>query len=161
MATLDGTVTTDKISLISQADRDAEAVFHTITTERGRNLTLSGTHHLPVGSKCCSILRKADDVRVGDLLWAVPAGAASASAERVVSKRSTVAVGLHSPVPQGGPHFPIVDGLVSSFDSIRAVKLHAALYTRLDPLIQATGLSDRVRRTFFRAGAKYVDGFQV
>ena len=55
------------------------AQIKTVVTS-GRTLTLTPEHHLPVGAQCCSHLKKAKDVAVGETVWAashVTAGAAS------------------------------------------------------------------------------------
>jgi hypothetical protein len=67
-------------------------------------------------------------------VWAAPHGGA-AVATSVVSKRYTSAAGLHSPVLTGGG-FPVVDGLVTAFDTIEKVTLakhgsHTSLHTSL------------------------------
>ena len=71
----------------------------------------------PVGDTCCATLKRAQDIQPGETLWVLVAGAATATATSVTRVRTTAAAGLYSPVLQGGG-FPIVDGVVTAFDSM-------------------------------------------
>jgi len=70
-------------------------------------------------------------VLIGDTLWAVEAG--TAVPRKVVGMATVQGRGLHSPVLSHGS-FPIIDGLVASYDTIQSVTL--ASYG-LSPLLHA------------------------
>ena len=114
-ATADGALATDTVSLLSIAKPEAQAAFLTLSTAANATLTLTPEHHVPVGAECCSTLKKAKDVSVGETMWAVKDGKAVATTVTATSKAH--AKGLHSPVLTHGG-FPIVDGLVTSFDTM-------------------------------------------
>jgi hypothetical protein len=156
-ATADGALTTDTVSLLSLAKPTAEATFLTLATAEGSSLTLTPEHHLPVGAACCSTLKKAKEVVVGDELWL--AGRDGVATQTAVAKVTlALEMGLFSPVLTHGG-FPVVDGVVTSFDSLRGVRVAATLAPYLEPLAKATGLADVARRLFFGRGLTYIDGF--
>jgi len=149
-ASHDGTLTTDTVTLLSIAKPEVEgAAYVALATAANKTLTLTAGHHVPVGAECCSTLKQAKDVVVGETMWAVKDGAATATT--VTAKTSSVkATGLHSPVLVNGG-FPVVDGVVTSFDSIEKVTL--AKYG-LAPLLQAckaTGTCKSLREMFLSA----------
>ena len=120
-ATADGMLTTDTVSLLSIAKPEGSAPMLTTLRAGNATLTLTPEHHVPVGVACCSELKKAKDVKVGDNVWAVRT-AAPPLATTVTAKSNTQAKGLHSPVlTRGG--FPVIDGIVTSFDTIDKVTL--------------------------------------
>ena len=135
-ATADGALTTDTVSLLSIAKPAAQATFLTLTTAANATLTLTPMHHLPTGAACCTTLKQAKDIAVGDTVWAVTGGAATATTVREISKASKQ--GLHSPVLLNGG-FPVVDGLVTSFDSIEKVTLAKYALAPLLGACKATG----------------------
>ena len=166
-ATMEGALTHDTVSLLSIAKPEARDVaFLTLTTADAKNLTLTPGHHVPVGAACCATLKKAADVRVGDTVYTLgnsvwgahdyttlTENAAVAAAVTKVTKNA--AAGLHSPVLTSGS-FPIVDGVVTSFDSIEKVTL--AKYG-LAPLLAAckpTGTCESFREMFLGADRQYV-----
>ena len=66
-ATADGALTTDIVSLLSIAQPEAQAkTLLTLSTAANATLTLTPEHHVPVGAECCSTLKKAKDVTVGE-----------------------------------------------------------------------------------------------
>lgn len=151
-ATADGTITTDSISpALSIAQPESNAVaFLTLTTADKANLTLTPEHHLPVGPTCCATLKQAKDVAAGETVYQVKAGAAVATTVTKITKATKQ--GLHSPVTTKGT-YPIVDGLVTAFDS--SAKVHLASYAV--PLLEATGTTTLFRQAFLKAGHKYMD----
>jgi len=139
-ARADGTLTNDIVSHLSLADADAQGTtFVVLTTESGRNLTLTAMHHLPVGPKCCANLKLAQDVVVGETIFEAVVSAA-VRATQVIKIGSVIKAGLHSPVLTHGA-MPIVDGIVTSFDAMHAVRLATAGL----PLLEATGLTNTFR----------------
>jgi len=153
-ATADRTLTTDTVSLFSIAKLEAHDVpFVVLTTSTNHSLTLTGSHHLPVGASCCSTLKKANDVTVGETVWVVSSGAAVATA--VASKALTKAAGLHSPVLTNGG-FPVVNGVVTSFDSIEKVTLAKHGLAPLLAACKATGTCERFRSLFLGDYKKYL-----
>ena len=119
-ATSDGRATTGTVSLFSVAKPEAEATFLTLTASSDFKITITPEHHLPIGETCCSNLKQAKDVAVGDTVWSVSSTAVTA--HTVTSKGLTIEKGLHSPVLANGA-MPVVDGLATAFDSAWVVKL--------------------------------------
>lgn len=155
-----GTLTTDIVSLLSIAQPEAVATFVNLTTAAGTSLLLTADHHLPVGSVCCSTLKKSKDVTVGETVSDGPSPQLCPSSALVCSMcserccchccssfyplhvsssqihvvnmgvRMPVKVakitmaqgkGRHSPVLTHGG-FPVVNNVVTSFDSIGKVR---------------------------------------
>ena len=154
-ADADGAITTGSVSLLSVAKPTASAQFVTLTTA-STTLSLTEGHHVPFGEACCSMLKKAKDVEVGDKIWAVANGAKTATMETVTAKSFAALKGLHSPVLTNGG-FPIVDGIVTSFDDAQTVSLAARTLKYLLPLCKATGSCELFRRTFLNADRQYID----
>ena len=127
-AAADGTLTTDTVSSLSIAKPEAEATFVKIMLESGAELDLTPEHHLPVGPECCSVLKKAKAVEIGETLWT------ATGAKRVVATGATIGKGLHSPVMTNGG-FPIVDGVVTSFDGIASVTLASYGLKYVEPIL--------------------------
>lgn len=155
VATDDGTLTTDTVSMLSIAKpeyRDAHG-YIALTTSANATLTVTPGHHIPVGASCCSDLKLAKDVKVGDTVWAAKKGAAVAAA--VTSKSVTTASGLHSPVMTHGG-FPVVDGLVTSFDSIEKVTLAKHGLAPLLTACKATDTCDKFRSMFLHELLEYI-----
>ena len=155
-ATVDGALTTDTVSLLSIAKPEAQAKsFLALSTAANTTITLTPGHHVPVGgAACCSTLKKAKDVEVGEMMWAVKDGKATATT--VTAKTSSVkASGLHSPVLTNGG-FPIVDGVVTSFDSIDKVTLAKHGLAPLLKACKATGTCETVRDMFLGDDRQYI-----
>lgn len=145
-ATEDGGLTTDVISMLSIAmPNDKAATYITFSTDANATLTLTPRHHLSVGSSCCSTLKLAEDVAVGETVWTVSANALVATT--ITAKTRGESSGLHSPVLTNGG-FPIVDGLVTSFDSIDKVTLAKHGLAPLLNACKATGTCDSFREMF-------------
>ena len=148
-ATADGALTTDTVSLLSIAKPEAEGKSYVaLTSAANTTLTLTPGHHVPVGAACCSTLKKAKDVEVGETVWAVKDGKAVATAVTAKTAPTVKASGLHSPVLTNGG-FPIVDGVVTSFDSIDKVTLAKHGLAPLLKACKATGTCETVRNMFF------------
>ena len=144
-AVADGTLTTDTVSLLSVAKPEAVSTFITLTTDVGKSLKLTAEHHLPVGAACCSRLKPAKEIAVGETVWIVSGGATvPVNVSRVAS---AVSKGLHSPVLAAG-NFPIVDGFVTSFDHLLSVRLVSYSLPILLRVCNATGTCEAVRRGF-------------
>lgn len=152
-STMEGTFTTDTVSLLSIAKPEAVTSFITLTTATNHTVTLTTGHRVPVGAACCTTLKLARSVTVGDTVWAVHAGATVGTT--VVAKASTTAHGLHSPVLTHGG-FPIVDGVVTSFDSIEMVTLARHGLSPLISACKATGMCDKFRYMFLHEVLEYV-----
>ena len=154
-ATADGTLTTDTVSLLSIAQPEDRDTFLTITTDANRTLTVTGEHHLPVGAACCTTLRKAKDVAVGDKVWAVKDGKKAVAATVKAISRAA-GTGHHSPVLTGGS-FPVVDGVVTSFDNLHAVTLAKFGLKGLIEACKASGTCDSFKKLFLGGEAhKYI-----
>ena len=107
-AAADGTLTSDTVSLlsISQPDKHA-AVFLSLTTAANTSLTLTPEHHVPVGPSCCSTLKQAKELEVGDTVWAANAQGrtstqGSAASTTITALSKAQGQGLHSPVSTSG-----------------------------------------------------------
>ena len=155
-ARADGSLTNDIVSHLSLADADVKGTsFVVLTTESGRNLTLTPTHHVPVGATCCANLKEAKDIVVGETVYEAVVSAAVRATQ--VKKIGTVTKsGLHSPVLSHGA-MPIMNGVVTSFDTMEIVRL--ATYGL--PLLEATGLTTTFRDAVL-AQRKYIrshDGY--
>jgi len=148
-ATAEGQLTTDTVSLFSIAQPEEQATFSNLTTSTGAVLLLTPEHHLPVGKSCCSILKQAKDVEVGELVWQVTSGV-KASATSVVKKSYAKGKGLHSPVLTNGG-FPVVDGIITSFDSIGKVTLAKYGLAPLLKTCKMIGLCENLRNLFSHA----------
>jgi hypothetical protein len=151
-ARADGTLTTDTVSLLSLADADVPSTtFVVLTTASGRSLTLTPTHHVPVGAACCADLKQAKDVTVGETVYKAVSMSAAVRATQVKKIGTATKPGLHSPVLSHGT-MPIVNGVATSFDALHNVRL--ASYGL--PLLEATGLTTIFRDAFLGAHRKYM-----
>jgi hypothetical protein len=168
-ATAEGKLTTDTVSLLSHAKSDQEADFIKITVAidaadgPSTDLTLSATpdHRVSTGPTCCSELTAAGSVRVGDTLWA-HVGGATAIPTTVKTLSATTDRGLHSPVLTNG-NYPIINGVVTSFDHAAGVAVHATLDPIIEPVLSAlcgSACLSLARRLFFPAGVRYIDGYE-
>ena len=144
-ATRGGTLTNDTVSLLSIAKPQATAAFVALATSANRTLALTPEHHLPVGQACCSRLQKAKDVRVGDTVWAVDEQRRAIHPAKVTAISKAPGHGLHSPVLTHGG-FPVVDGLVTSFDRIEYVALAAYALPAALAACKATGTCGMLRQ---------------
>lgn len=145
-ATADGSLTTGVLSLLSIANPEADVDnFLTLTTAANATVTLTPNHHLPVGVACCSTLKKAKEVSVGEHVWFVEQGKAATTT--VITKTVTQGKGLHSPVLTNGA-FPIVDDIITSFDSIEKVMLAKYGLASLVAFCKASGTCDTMRGLF-------------
>jgi len=167
-ASADGTLTTDTVSLLSLADADVQGTtFVVLTTASGRNLTLTPTHHVPIGAACCADLKQAKDIAVGETVYelamstsktildqpgeAVVSASAAVRSTQVKKIGTATKPGLHSPVLSHGT-MPIVNGVVTSFDELHNVRL--ASYGL--PLLEATGLTATFRDAILGAHRMYM-----
>ena len=125
----------DEVSRFSYADYGKEAAFVTLATAK-KTLTLTAEHRVPVGAECCFALKQAKDVAVGETLWL--AGDQTAAPAVVTKVGATVAVGVHNPLMKHGG-FPVVDGVVTAFESIAVVKFASATVPIAEALCEATG----------------------
>lgn len=154
-ATADGALTIDAVSLLSIAKPEAHAKsLLQLMTASNATLVLTPEHHLPVGDACCSTLMKAKDVSVGGTVWAVKEGVAVATRVTAISK--ALGKGLHSPVLLRGG-FPVVDGLVTAFDSIDKVFLAQHGLASLLAACKASGTCDNFKQLFLAGDHAYVE----
>ena len=145
-ATADGSLTTDTLSLLSIAHPEATVdKFITLSTAAGASLTLTPNHHLPVGPACCSTLKMAKDVSIGEVVYTVAEGKATSTT--VTGMHVAKATGMHSPVLTNG-NFPVVDGFVTSFDSIDKVTLAKHGLASLVSACKMSGTCETLRHLF-------------
>lgn len=120
-----GSLRFDVVSTFSIAEPNRTGTpFLVITSAAGTTLTLTRAHHLSVGSVCCSTLKRAGDIMIGDVIWQLQDG--RASPQVVVYIGDTFGRGLFSPVLVGGG-YPIVDGTVTAFDNSAVVSVASVL----------------------------------
>ena len=143
-ATVDGSLTYDTVSLFSLADVESDSTFVVLTTDAGVTLRLTDGHHVPVGEACCSQLKQAKDVAVGEEVWVASSGASIARAA-IIDKSVSFERGLHNPVLTNGG-FPVVDSMVTSFNSIEVVRFDAIMAPLAISFCKATGTCSIVRR---------------
>jgi len=125
----------DEVSRFSYADYTKKLAFVTLATAKS-SLRLTAEHRVPVGASCCSTLKKAKDVAVGETVWTATA---KAPAPAVVTKvGSASGVGVHNPLLKHGG-FPVVDGVVTAFDSVGVVKFASLTVPLVEALCEATG----------------------
>ena len=105
----------------------------------------------------CIELKQAKDVSVGEKVWAVVAGKAVGTTVTAISKAH--AKGLHSPVLTHGG-FPVVDGLVTSFDTIEKVNLAKYGLAPLLAACKATKTCDEFKEMFLAGDRKYVEALR-
>lgn len=146
-ATTAGALKTDTVSLLSIADKETGAAFVSLSTEAGAKINLTEEHHLAVGDKCCSSLKVAKDVEVGEKVWVVDNAHPLPVAQKVAGKATVKEVGLHSPVLTHGG-MPIVGGFVTAFDSIEVVKTAEAGLPALLAMCKATKTCDLLKGAF-------------
>jgi len=145
-AATDGSLTTDTVSLLSIAHPEVIVDnFITLSTAAGASLTLTPNHHLPVGPACCSTLKMAKDVRIGEVVHTVAEGKTTPTT--VIGMHVAKATGLHSPVLTNG-NFPVVDGFVTSFDSIDKVTLAKHGLASLVSACKMSGTCETLRHLF-------------
>ena len=70
-----------------------------------------------------------------------------------------IETGTFSPVLTAGS-FPVIDGVVTSFDAIARVRAKA-LMPQFESVLRATGTANLFRRLIFGAGLKFIDGFET
>ena len=90
-------------------------------------------------------------------MWAVKGGKASATTVTAIAKAH--AKGLHSPVLLYGG-FPVVDGLVTSFDSIEKVELAKVALGPLLSACKVTKSCDKFKELFLAGDRKYVEALR-
>ena len=157
-----------QVSLLSHASPDKEGAFVTFTVATGAadgsatEFTLSATpdHRVSIGPTCCSDLKKAGSVRVGDVLWARLSDAVVPVTVKELSMKRDI--GMHSPVLTNG-NYPIVNGVVTSFDHAAGVAVSATLIPVFEPALAAlcgSPCSSLVRRLFLPSGVRYIDGYE-
>ena len=150
VATAAGVLTTDTVSALTLADNNAVSTFLVLSTVTGHNVTLTEGHHVPVGPSCCATLKTASEMKLGDTMWIVSTtGAAIPAAVTKIAQVSKM--GLHSPVMTHGS-FPLVDGVVTAFDSIHMVT--AAGYFL--PMLETTGTIELFKSVALHRERKYI-----
>ena len=153
-ATAEGALTTDTVSLLSIANPEKSvATYLSLVTAANATLTLTAGHHLPVGASCCTTLKLAKDVQVGETVWVAAPGAPHPTT--ITAKTWARATGLHSPVLTHGS-FPVVDGLVTSFDSIEKVRLAEFGLAPLLAACKTAGTCDKFKEMFLHEALQYI-----
>ena len=141
-ARTNGSLGFDTVSRFSIAQKDVRAAFVTLTAGY-RTITLTSTHHLPVGSAMA--LKQAGDVMAGETIWLADAVAASLGAQIVTAVEVSIESGLHNPLLIRGGR-PIVDGVATSFDIEAIVAVAALAVPMTESICVATGTCDVTRK---------------
>jgi len=154
--TSEGEVFTDTVSILSLSKPAAMVPTFVTLTMNTTAISLTDEHRVPVGDACCSMLKKAKDVKVGDKVWTVAEGAKVPTKKAVTKINPTSLIGLHSPVLTHGG-FPVVDGVVTAWDNIETITLAKHTLKYLLPLCKAFSSCNLFRRTFLAGDRKYID----
>lgn len=145
--TPEGLPTIDTVSVFSLGQRSVSATFVSLETHShlGRKgLSLTPDHHLPVGASCCSNLAMAKSLQVGDTVW-LAAADGRPTAQTISHISLTVQDGLFNPLLTHGS-MPIVDGFVTSFNSMEVVRMDSIAVPWLESVCSSTGTCTAVRR---------------
>jgi desert hedgehog protein len=115
----DGTRSFDDVYLFTHKDGAASGRYLTLTLASGRTLSLSPRHFIPVATDVAAswegrIVKAADELREGDIVWHEAADGSMASAA-VTAITSQSRVGLYNPLTMGGSI--LVDGVAASAHS--------------------------------------------
>jgi len=152
VAARDGSLAYERVSMFSLSDSAASATFIALslapaqaTHTKQRRLRLTPDHHVPTGAECCTVLSVAKDIQVGDTVWVADAAKGNAEAWRVYDIELDIAQGLYNPLSEAGG-FPVVDGVVTSFNSIEVVMLDSIAVPWLEAMCSATGTCTALRR---------------
>ena len=107
---------------------------------------------MPVGAACCSTLKKAKLVGVGETVWLASKDKPPAPAA-VTQVGASVAVGVHNPLAKRGG-FPVVDGVVTAFDSVGVVKFASLTVPLAEALCEAIGACGHFRSLWALGGTR-------
>jgi hypothetical protein len=118
VARADGRLGHEEVYLNIHKDAAAAAPYVELALASGRTLTLSPRHFIPTAGAAgeafaAHVVKAADEVRVGDLVWS--RGDGGLASDAVVGARTKVAVGAFNPLTLGGTI--VVDGVVASAHS--------------------------------------------
>lgn len=139
----DGRLTYDVVSALSIAKPTAVTKYFKVEAGSLPPLTVTPEHRLPVGESCCSNLKRAADLEVGDTIWSL-ALTDTARPVTVTKISPVIARGTHSPVLVGGS-FPVVDGIITCFDSLNVVRTARALLWMVEPLLFVASPTHAIR----------------
>lgn len=157
--TAEGVPTVDTVSFFSTARAEVESDFIQMAlskdeTSKSATFMVTPEHHLPVGETCCATVKKAKDLQVGDTVFR----ARAPSADRSDAEKLTIAAtkivsskGLHSPVLINGG-YPVIDGIVTSYDAPNTVYWASHALPYAEPLCQMTGTCAQLARAVIAAG---------
>lgn len=141
----DGSFSADTVSLFSLATPGSIGPFVEVTYDRegaGGPFTpfrATKDHHLPVGEVCCSNLIKVEQLKPGKTIWIAEGGKLVDA--KVIGLKNVTAHGHINPLLVHGG-FPVVNGVVTSFNSLNKVR-----FARMTvPFIEAVGAPLTVRR---------------
>ena len=119
VAHADGSLGFEEVYLNTHEDAGTAAANVELALASGRTLTLSPRHFIPTadaagGAFADHLVKAADEVRIGDLVWSRGEDGGIA-ADAVVGARTKVAVGAFNPLTMNGTI--VVDGVVASAHS--------------------------------------------
>ena len=140
-ARADGTLYHDTVSRFSLAKSDVTAAFVSLTLGNNKQVSLTATHHLPVGPS--KTLKQAADVKQGETVWI--AEKAALTPQTVTKIDLVIGEGLHNPLLVNGG-FPVVDGVATSFNTQTIVTFDSYAVPIVETLCAATGTCDSVRK---------------
>ena len=142
----DGTLYHDTVSRFSLAQSNVSAAFVSLQTDGGlghKELSLTKTHHLPVGQSMT--IKPASEVEIGETVWVVADLSLPLAPQKVTSINIIVADGLHNPLLVHGG-MPIVDGVATSFNVQPIVTFDSYAVPIVEALCVATDTCDFMRK---------------
>jgi hypothetical protein len=142
----DGTLYHDTVSRFSLAQPNVSAAFVSLQTDGGlghKELSLTETHHLPVGQSMT--IKPASEVEIGETVWVVADVSLPLAPQKVTSINIIVADGLHNPLLVHGG-MPIVDGVATSFNVQPIVTFDSYAVPIVEALCVATDTCDFMRK---------------
>ena len=155
-ATLDGGLAVDTVSLLSIADNTAKNKgFLSITTNGNLRLNATSGHHMATGDKCCSQIKKLQELNIGDTVWIRETGKPLPIAQKITGIEMVVAHGLHSPVLTNGG-LPIINGFVTSFDTASKVSTAKTWLPGLISICKKFGTCGVAKKLFDYSDKKHI-----
>lgn len=145
----DGLFFYDEVTFLSIARDNISAHFVNLETAAGNKLTLTPSHHLPVGAACCSDVRMAKHVQSNDTVW-IHDHKSGAPIRTTVTKTETtylVNAGLYNPLLKHGG-LPVVDGVVTAFNTFETMKFESAVLPYVVEMCTATATCNLFKRAY-------------
>lgn len=145
----DGSLAIDTVSRFSLATHDSFGPFLEVSTADQaavptKPLRLTRDHHLPAGETCCSNVIQAKELVVGETIWR-SSEAGELVAATVTGLKYVHDAGHINPLLVNGG-FPVVDGVVTTFNTNAIVAFDSVAVPIVEAFCEATGTWDATRR---------------